>query len=322
MIENRFVIRIALLLILLTSLLMNNGLPAHARVELAEGTVVVSEFFEEVHLLDLTTGDFTDALDSNPFDAPFGQLIEVFNKDSVALTSFRELHRYDVASKTTSLVKELSFSPAEITRDRTGNLVAVGTSGVVRIDAMTGAETLIYDETFFAPRDAVVDDQGNIFVTEFFNALGVVNPRTGTFEKIGDFRASQFGHIDLGIDGLLYLSSTSGGNFYQVNPYTGSAKLLAAEPLAIVDELQIAPDGSLLFGGRLDSVEGIFSLDPTTGSFLTVVNGDALNGGFFNLLDFDVYESGLRFSVPEPSTLRIFLIGCCALPWGVRRNRA
>lgn len=281
-----------------------------ANAQLANGSIVASEFFEEILLIDPITGSATDVLNSNPFTSPFGQLIEVLDPDSVILSSFRELHHYDVASRSTMLLGELSFVPSEITRTGTGDLIAVGTGGVVHVDVSTAEETLIYDATFFSARDAVVDDRGLIYITEFFDALGVVDPVAQTFTRIGDFPASKFLHIDLGPDGYLYLSTVFGGEFYRVHPQTGNAKLLATVSTASIEDIQVTDSGEILFAGLLNSIEGIHAIDPLTGNAETLLNGENLNGGFFSLLDFDVYNMQLRSSIPipEPSSLALLLV--------------
>jgi hypothetical protein len=292
-----------------------------SHVPVTDGTVIISEFFEQIYRVDVASGTVTDALNSDPFDAPFGQLIEVLTPDSIALTSFRELHHYDVATHATALVKELTFNPREITRDGTGNLVAVGSPGVVHVDATTGAEALIFDDAFFSPHDVVVDQQGLLYLAEFFDALGVIDPVAGSFRKIGDFGANQFAHLDIGPDGFLYASSTFGGEFYRIHPFSGAATLLSADSTINVDDLQVAADGTLLFAGRHGSIDGVFALNPTSGIISTVINGTTINGGFFSTLDIDLYESNPRSSLPESSAFVLLLVGSAVLLPPLRPGR-
>ena len=292
-----------------------------AHTPLTEGSVALSEFFEEIHVVDVASGTIVDALNSDPFDAPFGQHIEVLDPDSIVITSFRELHRYDVATHQTSLITTLSSSFDEITRDGTGNLLVAGNSGILRVDPVTGAETPIYDAPLFSPRDLVVDDRGLIYVAEFFSGLAVIDPAAGTLRQIGDFSPNQFENLDIGPDGFLYLNSIFGGEFYRVHPGTGELTLLANDATAAVTELQVAADGKVLFGGRHETINGLFSLDPVTGVISTVVNGTVFGAGFFSVLDLDVYESNLRSSLPEPGTFALLLFGGCMSGLHGRRPR-
>lgn len=247
-----------------------------AHPPLAEGAVMISEFFEEIHYVNMAAGTVADVLNSDPFNSPFGQQIEALDANSIAITSFSELHRFDVATHQTLLVRDLSFNPREITRDGAGNLYAVGSPGLVHVDATTGAETVVYDDVFFNPSDAVVDSGGLVYLTEFFAGLGVVDRVAGTFRKIGDFGANRFAHLDLGPDGWLYAATTFGGEFYRIHPGSGAATLLAADTSIRVEDLQVAADGTLVFGGGRNSIEGVHTVDPTTGIITTVVNGTGL----------------------------------------------
>ena len=291
-----------------------------ANAQLSESNIVFTEFFEELYSLDLANQSVTDILNS-PINTPSFQLVEVLDPNTIALTSSDDLYFYDVQSATASFFQTLTFSPEEITRDGSGNLIAVGSPGVVRIDTTTGNETLVFDETFFDADDAVVDSQGNVFVTEFFDALGVVGPNGG-FRQIGDFDTNQFSHLDIGVDGALYLASTDGGEFYRVDQSTGTSTLLAEDAFTFIDDLQVADDGSILFGGFVDSENGIFSFDPLTGEVSTVIFEDDVNNGFFNPLDIDIFSSSNRFAltaVPEPSTVSVVaLLGSVCL---IRRRR-
>ena len=103
-------------------------LPSFAQAQLPQSAIVVSEFFEEIHLLNLANQSVTDILDSPIGASPFGQNIEVLNPNTIAITSFSDLYYYDVGSQTASLFTSLSFFPSEITRDGNGDLVASSTS--------------------------------------------------------------------------------------------------------------------------------------------------------------------------------------------------
>lgn len=310
------------LLPLFASAILTTVLPSFALAQLPESTIAISEFFEEIHLLDSSNQSVTDILDSPMGASPFGQHIEVLDPNTIAITSFSDLYFYDVASQTASLFAGLSFTPREITRDGTGDLIAVGSLGVVRIDATTGNETLIHDESFFSPDDAVVDNQGNIFVTEFFDGLGVVNPNGG-FTPIGNFGANEFSNLDIATDGSLLLASTSGGDFVRVDQSTGASTVLATNVFSSLEDFQVADNGDILFVGTVASESGVFSLDTVSGVVSSIVTDENINDGFFSPLDIDIFSSTNRVAlraVPEPSSASVLaMIGLAAL---IRRRRS
>ena len=285
-----------------------------ASAQLVEGDVVFGEFFEELHQVDTNSGAVVDILDSPLGESVFVMNTEILDPNSVLISDFSDLVRYDVPSQTTSLLTTLSFNPQEITRDINGNLIATSTSGVFRVDGTTGAETLIHDDTFFSAGDAVVDQSGNIFVTEFFDALGVVG--SNGFTQIGNFSANQFSNIDIGTDGQLYLASTFGGEFWRVNPVTGQGTQLGSDLFSSLDDIQVDANGDILFSATVNSIDGLHLFDPNSATITNVFDSDDFNGGFFSPGDLDIFESSLRstnfVSVPEPTSatsIGLVLIG-------------
>ena len=293
-----------------------------AEAQLSDQTIVISEFFEEVFRLD-PGGSAVDILNT---DDPFGQLIEIIDPNTVIISSFSELYRFDVSSQQATLLTDLSFEPREITRDTTGNLIATGSPGVVSVDVTSGVAVDIFDQTFFSPSDVVVADNGLIYVTEFFDALGVVNPTTQTFSQIGNFDTNELRAIDIGPDGNLYVSSID-SEFFRVNPLSGATTRLGlaitlpgSEDPILPDEIKVDDDGNILYTGSSEGGESIFSFDPNSAITTTILNGDDVDD-FFSVLDFDI-NSQLRATntaVPEPSSVAI--LGVLVLAGFGRRRR-
>ena len=298
--------------------------PSIARGQLIEGDVVIGEFFEELYLADANSGAVTDILNNSAFEEIFVGNVEALNSNRVILSDSSTLYQYDVSTATTSQFTTLPSSPSEITRDLNGNLIWVASSGVHRIDGSTGGSSLLHEESFFSPSDAVVDQNGNIFITEFFEGLGVVGPNGG-FVSIGDFGANDFAHIDIGTDGQLYLASTFGGEFWTVDPLTGQSTLLVEDLFSGLDDIQVDVNGDILFTGEVDSQDGLFRFNPSTAETTNIVDGDNINGGFFSPSDLDIYEVSLRntdfdfSSVPEPGSA--CLIGLVLVGISTRRRR-
>lgn len=270
-------------------------LETRALAQLTSGDIVVPEFFEELYRIQPSGGSATDILNSPIFESVLGDHLAVANADTAYLTSFDELYKFDFSSGMISLVSQLTFVPREITMTNDGDLIALHADEVVRVDASTGNETGIYTETFFGPSDAVVDAAGSIYLTEFFDGLGVLSP-AGSFTKIGNFDTNQFNHLDLGPDGQIYLSTTSGSSFYRVNPSTGAGLELDSDVFTFIDDLQVDATGDIIFSGEVDQKSGVFRFVPSTKQLTTIVDDTSVNGGFFNPLDIAIFNDAQEYA--------------------------
>lgn len=275
---------------------------ANAQIDLEDQTIIVSEFFDEIFRIDPGSNTAVDILDSDPFESPFGQLVEAVSPTQIIISDFNDLFSF-TGSDSTTLVATVPGILREIVRDGTGNLVATSTSGLYSVDLTSGDSQQIFDATFFSPSDAVVSGDGIIYVTEFFESLNAINPVTGTRRQIGNFGADGFDHLDIGPDGLLY--TVDGDEFHQVNPITGDSIFLGSAESAQIEDLKVDRDGRLLFGGGYNGIEGVFAFDPFTGGVVTLFDGATIDDTFFSVLDFTLAEEGLRtaISVPEPAAL-------------------
>ena len=269
-----------------------------AKAQLPQGSLVTTELFEELYRIPSAGGTATDLLNSPAFDKLLGHHIEIVDANTAYIVSFDQLYRFDFSSGALSSVDHLSFNPKEITLGTNGDLIAVEPSEIFRVNPATGAETSLHTETFFGPSDAVVDAAGNIYLTEFFKGLGVLSP-SGNFSKIGNFGTNKFSHVDLGPDGLLYLSTTVGESFYRVNPATGAGTLLDSGVFTFIDDLQVDASGDILFSGEVNSKNGVFRFDPGTNSLTTVVDKDTVNNGFFDPLDIAIFAGSVSFAAAD-----------------------
>ena len=289
-----------------------------AEAQLADDTILFSEFFEEIFRLDPGSAP-VDLLNSDIGEGPFGQLIEIIDSSTAIVSSFSELFRFDVSSQQATLLTELSFSPSDITLDTTGNLIATGAPGIVSVNITTGEEINVFDDSFFSPSEVVVSSQGLVYAIEFFDGLGVVNPDTQTFTQIGEFDANELDAIDIGLDGNLIVAN-SDNEFLQVDPSSGVTTLLGSAGLINPDEIKVDDDGNILYSGDNDGSSSIFSFNPNTGITTTILDGDSVDT-FFSILDFDI-GSDLRptnIAIPEPSSTT--LLGLIAVAGLLRRHR-
>lgn len=276
--------------------------------------IIISEFFEE--LLEVPTGSTfaNDVLDSPINNSPFGQILTVIDSNQAIVSDFADLYLYNRASQSASLFATLPDVPSDIALAPSNQLIATTASEIITIDLLSGAVTTAFTGTFFAPEDVVATADGSIFITEFFDALSEIDLTSGTSRRIGNFSTNQFEHLDLGPDGFLYTATTFNNEFFRINPNTGQSTLLGTANLATIEELKVADDGSILFGGSFGGTDGIFEVDPLNGNISTVFDGDTFDDDFFDVLDFDLTGRSLRIAtaIPEPSSTNLLALACIA----------
>lgn len=263
--------------------------------QLSNGAIIIPEFFEELYRVPSAGGTPIDLLDSSAFDRVPADRLTIADANTAYLSYFADLYSFDFVTGQRSFIDTLSFNPFEVTASSNGELVALSPTEVFRVDPVTGDESSWYTETFFTPTDAVFDSSGNLFLTEFFDAIGKLSPG-GSFTKIGNFPSNKFSHLDLGPDGMLYLSTNVGASFYRVNPNTGAGIALDSDVFTYINDLQVDADGDILFVGEVDETQGVFRFDPDTKAVTTLVDGETVNGGFFNPLDIAIFSSDTVFA--------------------------
>lgn len=262
--------------------------------QLSSGAIVTPEIFEELYNID-PAGSATDILDSPQLQQVAGDHLAIADASTAYLVELGDLYRFNFSTGQLAFVDQMSFFPLEITMDNTGGLIGVDASELFRINPQTGAESSLYTETFFSPSDAVADDAGNVYVTEFFDALGVLTPG-GSFNKIGNFSINKFNHVDLGPDGMLYLSTNVGESFYRVDPSTGAGVQLDSDVFTFIDDLQVDAAGDIVFSGVVDFASGVFRFNPTTKAVTPIVDDSTINDGFFDPLDVAIFDDGQQFA--------------------------
>ncbi len=270
-------------------------LSGRVEAQLTEGAIIVPEFFEELYQIPTSGGTAIDLLDSPVFDEVAGQHLAIADADTAYIMDFSDLYRFDFSSGQITHVDQLSFTPLELTLHSSGDLIAVAPDELVRVDPTTGAESSLYTEDFFGPSDAVSDPDGNIFLTEFFDALGVFVPGAG-FTQVGNFPSGMFGHVDLGPDGMLYLATSTEASFYRVDPSTGVGVELDSEVYTFIDDLQVDSAGDILFSGEVNEKMGVFRFDPDTKALTTIVDNTSVNDGFFNPNDIAIFSADTEFA--------------------------
>ena len=266
--------------------------------QLDEGDVAISEFFEELFVYDAQTGSVTDVYDGATGAPSPGQIAvrdgQIYGADS------DEFFRFEKGTNTATLIAKLPSTISDVTVDQNGDFLFVASGGVGRIEAETGLVTEVFNDTFFSPDDVVVSSNGDVFVTEFFESLGRI--RDGVFTPIGDFGANEFAHVTIGQDGFLYTASTFGGTISRIHPITGKLEIISDGKFASVDDIDVATNGNLLLSARLGSVDGLFSIDPTTGNFINLIDDPS----FFSPSDISVARD-LNTAIPEPGSALIVL---------------
>jgi|GEM_PF-3703292 len=281
--------------------------------------LLVSEFFEEILSIDTDTGSVTDLVDSPvPIGDPFGQHLAVGSGGTIFVTGFDDLYAFTPGASSPYELK-MSLSSGSFTalsRDHGGDLIAINGSagtGVLRVNPESGSVSVVHEEAFFGPSDAVVDAAGRVFITEFFDSLGYIPASGGGFVPIGDFGSNEFTHLDIGTDGQIYVSTLVERGFARVDPATGQMTTIASDVFTFIDDFQIADDNTLYFTGSVDSVEGLYRLN--AGIPELIVGDNTIT--FFNPLDLAVGTGFRTTHVPEPSSLILAMVGAVVM----RRRR-
>lgn len=184
----------------------------------------------------------------------------------------------------------LPHAQGRMALDSNGDLIVISEQGLLRVDPVTGAQTLIAPrEAFIHATSIAIEANGDLIVTDsgVFKEAGAilrVDPVTGAQTVI-----SSGGHLifpgGVAIDGngdfLVVDHQTPGGSGYvlRIDPQTG-AQTIVSSGGSFVDPTDIAIDenGDLLiadanaFGGLcpLRGCGGIIRVDPETGAQTTV----------------------------------------------------
>ena len=143
-------------LALLAALVVTNvGVPRESLAQLSDGAIVVPEFFEELYRIPAAGGSAIDLLNSPTFETVPGDHLAIADQDTAYLSYFADLYEFSFASGQLTFIDELSFIPNELTVNSDGDLIALAPGEVHRVNTTNGAETSLYDATFFNPSDVV-----------------------------------------------------------------------------------------------------------------------------------------------------------------------
>ena len=146
------------------------------------------------------------------------------------------------------------------------------------------------------------DDSGNLVSYGVLRWLRRIKHWGCIFSDWKLSKRIKFQHLDLGPDGMLYLSTTVGESFYRVNPNTGAGVEIDSGVFTFIDDLQVDASGDIVFAGEVDGNHGVFRFDPATKAVTTIVDDASVNGGFFNPLDLAIYSADVSFSAADFDT--------------------
>ncbi len=182
--------------------------------------------------------------------------------------------------------------PHGIAFDGTGSIYVMdASSGLLRIDAQSGAQTLVSPHSNFSASSPVgavgiaVEQGGTVIVGDSLNGVVRVNPTTGSVASLAS------GFLALGVavadDGTIFATDGAAlahgtSRVVKIDPVTGVVTPVSVgQNLIIPAGLVIEADGSLLvadagsFGGGADQ---IIKIDPATGNQTVVSTGGQLGG--------------------------------------------
>lgn len=228
-------------------------------------------------------------------------------------------------------VEDLTFTPAQngiLFGVENQSVAQGGGSKLVRVSRGSGFQTdgPLFDESIlgfsrpFSTGVAISRTNPSVAVVTGFDSDYGFSPSAGqqfiwtvdvtTGQVIGPaIRTQPVGVLTYDLKGTKLYSIGSSGRLVTVDPMTGIVTLIGDPGLSdYITGLAFNPADGRLFAIDAFTNDDLVILDHVTGAFVEKI-GDLPLGG----------PSGLAFSVPEPSTLALFAIGCAAI--GCRRRR-
>ena len=283
----RMIVRILLMVTLWTMPIICSG-------QLQNGDIIISEFFDDLFLVDPETNSQTNIYNEDRFLLNLaGSGNTVFSYD------FGEgLIEIDLAAGTTDVIADINVN--EITFDQTDNLIVSSNLGIQRYDRSLGLFSTIASTGY---DDVVVSLQGEIFVTDTFAGVGRLN-NEGEFESLFD-PGFGFDDLTIGSDGFIYTYSPFDG-LHRINPITGEGNMLADDIFSSIDDLVGLENGNLLISGVFDidgdglQDDGLYEYNPLTGKLVSVIDESTNNLTFWAPSDVFVV-GGIFATIPEPT---------------------
>ena len=117
---------------------------------------------------------------------------------------------------------------------------------------------------------------------------------------------------------MLYGTNVFTDSLFQINPVNGNIAEVTTGEFVFVDDIEANVDGTILVAASFNGVEGVFSVDPTTGDVISIINENDIDSPFWAVQDIAVVGPLNSVFIPEPTIFPVLAFGCLAL---LRRRR-
>jgi hypothetical protein len=240
---------------------------ASAQSGLLAGTIVITEFFEELMRINPATGAKTVITDGT-FD-PTDIIAIDAARLIVAIDAADRLVRFNPATLAVTPLTSRPFPMAvDIAIEPSGNVLVVDNEDLFRVNVASGVTTTLVDHTtvndgFFSPRGIAVGPTGRVFLTEFFEQAWEYVPASGLlFELPLPDEVTLASVVDVRSDGDLIVRDFDVGDLLRINPDTGDVAPFATGLPAITHDFAVEADDDVV----LTSSEGVFRYAAANGA--------------------------------------------------------
>lgn len=218
----------------------------------------------------------------------------------------------DPGPTTSNIFFSKSLTPGSPTILSPGDIIIAETSGfILKVDPITGDETIIFGSTEFHPSDVAIDKNGDIVMTDpqstgLGTESGVVfklNPQTGFLSIISEGGLLKHANnLDMDLDGNIIVSTSN--SIVKVDPVTGAQSIVSSgDLLNSPRSLSIDQDNNIFvasFGNWR-----VLEIDPMTGDQTLIANFDDPEMDFESLTLFPNGDVLVGFAQDQPNLLRI-----------------
>ncbi|HEX6961345.1 MAG TPA: hypothetical protein VF175_05725 [Lacipirellula sp.] len=240
---------------------------AWAQSGLSAGTIVITEFFEELMRINPSTGAKT-VMPDGAFDPRDILAIDAARR-IVAIDEADRLVRFNPATLTvTPLTSTLFPLAVDLAIEPSGNVLVVDNQDLFRVNIASGMTTTLVNHEnvnggFFSPRGITVGPTGRVFLTEFFEQAWEYIPASGMVLELPlPEEVTLASVIDARSDGDLIVRDFDVGDLLRIDPDTGDVTTFATGIPALTHDFALEADDDVV----LTSSEGVFRYAAASGA--------------------------------------------------------
>lgn len=295
------------LLIAILAITLANSAQAAPQSPIAPGDIIFSEFFNDWHKLDPTTGQVTELVEWNQglgvpgfqltprttiaFDTDGSLLYDAFDGTIVRLNPLT-----GVRSTVTN-----QFPPRGFVVESNGDLLIAQIDGIVRFSRATQSTAYLTGRPTFSARGIARSDDGRVYVTDFFSGILEIDSVSGARSPVTDvdFRTPDLMAVQP--SGQLIVNRFLSDALYRVDPDSGDVDIFTNVSPAFVQGFAADAAGNIW----LSSTDGIFKYPSVGGPGALVAEDMFFRPGVIAVVPLDWTPP----PVPEPCSAALVCLG-------------